>query len=235
MESRPHRSLTPKFLTLELFRNSNIPDYLASLQDLVNLLIVLLNSRYLLFFHTNNSFHTFLSRTADPCSNGDQLLQRNPLMRSSDEKQMSREKSVFIALHKGRPVVKTEPDGSCKFLRLKYHQVQQFTGEGTIFLGTDVDGSPWFCIDVSDLPEEEIEQMFENLEILKSYALLSLDDQEHGLYAQAQPIVDWHKRNRYCPSCGGKTKITENGYKLVCQNDGCLSNKGEIDFNVSLI
>ncbi|XP_059729195.1 NAD-capped RNA hydrolase NUDT12 isoform X2 [Haemorhous mexicanus] len=50
--------------------------------------------------------------------------------------------------------------------------------------------------------------------------------QQEGVIAQARSVLAWHHRYRFCPTCGGATKIEEGGYKKTCLNEDCPSLQG---------
>ncbi|XP_059825463.1 peroxisomal NADH pyrophosphatase NUDT12 isoform X2 [Hypanus sabinus] len=56
--------------------------------------------------------------------------------------------------------------------------------------------------------------------------LLNLNQEEAGVVAQARSVLDWHKRYRFCPTCGSDTKVTDAGYKRVCLKENCPSLQG---------
>ncbi|KAJ1927419.1 NADH pyrophosphatase [Tieghemiomyces parasiticus] len=45
---------------------------------------------------------------------------------------------------------------------------------------------------------------------------LALSSRESVLFAQATAMIDWNRRNQFCPSCGRHTVSSEAGYKRVC-------------------
>lgn len=47
-----------------------------------------------------------------------------------------------------------------------------------------------------------------------------------GIVAQARSVLAWHSQYSFCPTCGGKTKVDEGGYKRTCLTKGCSSLQG---------
>ena len=83
-----------------------------------------------------------------------------------------------------------------------------------------------FAIDVSEMTESEIKEIYPGVEALSVFpGLLQLSVAEAGIAAQARSLLDWHSKYRYCPCCGSKTAIANSGYKRVCTNKSCVTNQ----------
>jgi len=88
---------------------------------------------------------------------------------------------------------------------------------------------PYFCVDLSNFTEEEVLKLSKGCvetELLHPYRMLALCPDDLMLYSQAWPLVDWNQRYCRCPTCGSSTKMAEGGYKRICQNNDCNSQKG---------
>ena len=53
--------------------------------------------------------------------------------------------------------------------------------------------------------------------------MASLAPEDLALYGGARSVVDWHARHRFCPACGGRTKLAKGGWQRDCPEDegGC--------------
>lgn len=106
-------------------------------------------------------------------------------------------------------------------------------------------GEPYFVIDCAqhkeladkamELHGGEKESMFIDLRA----EVLCLDFESTGVVAEARALVDWNKRNRFCPGCGNATASVWGGWKRACLPDQpssgsdrppCVSKKGVHNF-----
>ncbi|EPT04695.1 hypothetical protein FOMPIDRAFT_1045958 [Fomitopsis schrenkii] len=114
----------------------------------------------------------------------------------------------------------------------------------------NIKGTPIFTLDVSKVPQEVLDDVFQKSEAAKAGAELAfsepraamsgLDVFEAAIYAEARSLVDWNTRNKYCPSCGSPVYSLWAGWKLTCttllpwaENAGkepCLTAKGLHNF-----
>ncbi|WP_407675026.1 NAD(+) diphosphatase [Pelagerythrobacter marinus] len=53
--------------------------------------------------------------------------------------------------------------------------------------------------------------------------MAALSPEDLALYGGARSLVDWHARHRFCPACGGPTRIAKGGWQRDCVADsgGC--------------
>ena len=83
-----------------------------------------------------------------------------------------------------------------------------------------------FAIDISDMRETEVKELYPGTEVLNVFpGLLRLGVADAGIAAQARSLLDWHSKYPYCPCCGSKTTIANAGYKRICTNKSCLTNQ----------
>lgn len=146
--------------------------------------------------------------------------------------------------------------GIVSLMRLQYSAVAPFLTESNlIFLGTtnslnDAETfltsvehcdllpensiqSPvaYFCVDLSKLSAEEVTRLSNdsmNVEIIHPYSFLQMPSEDRKLFSRASSLLDWHRKNQFCPACGSGTSMVQGGYKRVCQNLSCLTHKGWI-------
>ncbi|XP_077989508.1 NAD-capped RNA hydrolase NUDT12-like [Glandiceps talaboti] len=180
----------------------------------------------------------------------------NPLDRSAHRRSnkewiatsMKDARSVFVLFSDAYPLVKNDDKGRpqlCQFYNKDVSFLFEEAGNArsVVFLGVkkdnqadskteseiDLDGQPWFAVDVADIPKEKIDALRPGSEYLSGAGgmrLMQLEEKEAGIAAQARSLLDWHARYKYCPSCGNLTSQGEAGYKRVCESKECTSNKG---------
>ncbi|KAH9839109.1 NUDIX hydrolase domain-like protein [Rhodofomes roseus] len=90
----------------------------------------------------------------------------------------------------------------------------------------NIKGTPVFALDVSKVPQQLLDGVFQNTEAAKSGAGLAfseprvamngLDAFEAAVFAEARSMVDWNARNKFCPSCGSPVYSLWAGWKLTC-------------------
>lgn len=83
-----------------------------------------------------------------------------------------------------------------------------------VFLGLDPEGVPHFAVEGSaaNLPGAPVD--------LRKIGMMLGADPNCALLAQARTMLDWHRRHRYCPACGGATRMIRAGYCRTCENCG---------------
>ncbi|KAH9948628.1 NUDIX hydrolase domain-like protein [Amylocystis lapponica] len=90
----------------------------------------------------------------------------------------------------------------------------------------NIEGTPYFALDVTEVPQEKLDEVLQGSEAGKRGAGLlfmesrmamdSLDAFYAGVFAQARSMVDWQSRNKFCPSCGSPVYPLWAGWKLSC-------------------
>ncbi|MXP28793.1 NAD(+) diphosphatase [Porphyrobacter algicida] len=83
-----------------------------------------------------------------------------------------------------------------------------------VFLGFD-DGRACFA---AVPPQGDAGPRLANPAVWQAMAALSPDDL--AIYGGARSLVDWHARHRYCPNCGGNTKLAKGGWQRNCESCG---------------
>ncbi len=94
----------------------------------------------------------------------------------------------------------------------------------------------WFALDVSYILKEQIKTISPDIQVLLAWpGLLQLSPPEAAICGQARSLLDWNARYKFCPSCGSKTNMADAGYKKICPNERCISNKGHIYLLIFII
>lgn len=182
--------------------------------------------------------------TQSPYDQAVNYFSQNPLYRASDlrkktdwlENAMKKETSKFIAFsHDLKPYL-LKLDGKIKFAVFTYPDISSFLAKNPqlVFLGLetwDPHSSAWFAVKIPEGEEtvcKEInsEGYFSEL-FPSSRNILMMAETHAGLFAEAHSVLAWLDRYQFCPTCGSSTKVTEGGYKRVCDSVLCRSHKGQ--------
>jgi len=165
--------------------------------------------------------------------------------------------SLFIILHNGWPLVVISGGGkspqTLSLMKLHYSAVASvLTEDDLIYLGrikspadaktlsatskrghillenSNRSSVAYFCIDLSKLSTDEVVQLGVDAELIHPFSFVQLSSEDRMLYSRASPLLDWHRKNQFCPTCGSVTSMAHGGYKRFCQNTNCLTHKGDI-------
>ncbi|KAF9227059.1 hypothetical protein BS17DRAFT_774870 [Gyrodon lividus] len=92
----------------------------------------------------------------------------------------------------------------------------------------NLDGTPYFSVDVADLDESKVDEIVQNSELAKTdvklaftdprTAMGSLDTSTAAIFSMARSMVDWNERNQFCPACGSNSYSLWAGWKLSCSS-----------------
>jgi len=111
--------------------------------------------------------------------------------------------------------------------------------------GYNPEGDAYFALDATNYPElaEKAKELCggdDNAIFVDLRAeLLSVDFETTGVIAEARALIDWNKRNKFCPGCGNQTAPVWAGWKRACLPDQtpseserppCVSKKGIHNF-----
>uniref|UniRef100_A0A4W4F3G2 NAD-capped RNA hydrolase NUDT12 n=1 Tax=Electrophorus electricus TaxID=8005 RepID=A0A4W4F3G2_ELEEL len=176
--------------------------------------------------HENYFSREYLSRMSDKRTDSGWL----------SAKQSSPE-TVFLLFHNLDPLVTSGPEhmnnsqAKLKLCRLKRDSVGVLLKKSDIvvvFLGVEKQEYgliAWFALNVEENPSEILKIEDSHSFFLQGPmpTLLMLNEDEGGIIAQARSVLAWHSRYSFCPTCGGKTKVAEGGYKRTCLTEGCKS------------
>lgn len=92
-----------------------------------------------------------------------------------------------------------------------------------VFLGEDEQKTPWFALDFSSAEKEQRPAFPEypsHWRDLRAATPL-LDRDTSALLGYAVSLMRWHRRHRYCGTCGHATKPERSGHIRRCSNIGC--------------
>jgi NAD+ diphosphatase len=85
-----------------------------------------------------------------------------------------------------------------------------------ILLGLE-DEVALFAIDLDPLRLSDPDALAEDTRVVSlREAGAELPQSEGGLAAYAAALLNWHRRHRFCPNCGGSTAVVEAGYARRC-------------------
>jgi NAD+ diphosphatase len=94
--------------------------------------------------------------------------------------------------------------------------------EGLVFLGLD-DGSAVFAADVSTSDQPAALVLAGAHTVMDIRALVSaVPPPAAGMFAYARGIAHWHRNQRFCGACGGRTDMRSAGHQRICLNCGHL-------------
>lgn len=96
--------------------------------------------------------------------------------------------------------------------------------DGSLEGGAD-GGAPYFAIDVSHLDApQEVEPIGALGEFLDLRQAAPLIDAEQGcLLAYSRAMMTWHRRHRFCGSCGAPTESRDAGHLRRCTDPDCAT------------
>lgn len=94
--------------------------------------------------------------------------------------------------------------------------------EGPVFLGLE-DGRAVFAADVSTLGQKEALAAAGAHAVMDIRALVSaVPPAAAGMFAYARGIAHWHRNQRFCGACGGRTDTRSAGHHRICLSCGNL-------------
>lgn len=150
----------------------------------------------------------------------------NPLHRASNERRddswvddlLTAESSRFLPFHKLSALTQPSEGRALRWLDAA-SRAKLDPGANTVLLGTQ-DGIAHWAIDLENDPIEALG--LEGAEFSETRAVaLSLSPPEAGIVAHARALLDWHRRHRFCASCGGTTQPRRAGSMRKC--DSCAA------------
>ncbi|XP_061586293.1 peroxisomal NADH pyrophosphatase NUDT12 [Cololabis saira] len=138
--------------------------------------------------------------------------------------------------------------GETRLVRFRFQEVQdlvQDPGTVLVFLGVERTGSwtgsssspqpAWFALNTDRDPAELLktcgdqnQNQNRNRWFPKNLnrELLTLNEDEAGVVAQARAVLAWHSRYSFCSTCGSNTSLEDGGWKRSCLNPDCRSRRG---------
>jgi NAD+ diphosphatase len=104
------------------------------------------------------------------------------------------------------------------FLELTQIPRERLNINDLILLGRFNDTSFFaYEIDAIDPPSAPNGTRFDDLRLVAPL----LPPEDAGLLGYARAMITWHRRHRYCGTCGAKTMPAKGGHVLVCANSAC--------------
>ncbi|XP_021370899.1 peroxisomal NADH pyrophosphatase NUDT12-like isoform X2 [Mizuhopecten yessoensis] len=162
------------------------------------------------------------------------------------QSRLKKETTRFIIFSDLKPLVRLSGDATQRYkytlVRLAYSDIEFLlkTNPLLVFLGVESDestkdnstvldeaGQALFALDVTDTDESKFKTLVGEAEFTTSYhVLMQLEPSDAGIFAEARSLLDWLDRYKFCATCGSATTVAEGGYKRICDNKSCRTNKG---------
>lgn len=150
------------------------------------------------------------------------------------EQQCRISETCYVLLWRNRTLVETLSSTSFRVLPTHDSQTQdilQKSGE-TVFLGLEQKPEntslPWLAVDVSHLNEDQALKLvnhtdarFMDLRDVASHCHSVNKPETIARAAYARAMVHWHRRHRFCGSCGHQTESSQGGHVRQCTNPDC--------------
>ncbi|TDL26184.1 hypothetical protein BD410DRAFT_784246 [Rickenella mellea] len=158
-----------------------------------------------------------------------------PNSRTLEAARLSTPNIIFLGLHETSQLNSALPSSD-------------FSGTDARAVVERIEGTPFFALDVSDVPEHSVSQALqlstpdkvadsEKLEFVEPRAATATFNMfDAAVFAEARSMLDWNARNLFCTACGAPTYSLWGGWKLGCStllpwsdNGGrkpCPSSKG---------
>jgi NAD+ diphosphatase len=141
----------------------------------------------------------------------------NPLDRVSEKRSDSawlaaqQARGLFLPFWQMKPMLGGDP------LRAAFltQAALQTTDATCVFLGLD-GGQPLFAADLGSGDTPPLEGDFRDMRA----AAFLLPGRDTAIAGQAKALLDWHRRNRFCPNCGAMTQMMDGGYRRLCPQCG---------------
>ncbi|MGO1119892.1 NAD(+) diphosphatase [Rhodovibrionaceae bacterium A322] len=134
--------------------------------------------------------------------------------------------SRFVAVWRYRSlIIQSTWDDSLRAAFLPPEVATELNSElPAIFLGLDKDDRAYFALDISSHPlkEEETPELKGHGQFLDLREMGQLlPHQDGGILALARGMIFWHRKHRFCGSCGSLTKVVNAGHQRRCTNEDC--------------
>ncbi|MDR3567909.1 MAG: NAD(+) diphosphatase [Syntrophobacteraceae bacterium] len=132
-------------------------------------------------------------------------------------RKMNDPESLFIPVRQSKVLV-IEGDVPAPVF-LSSEQLARYKQTQSAFFLGEQKGRAYFAVELeeNDFGAFELVGRFKDLRVVAP--LLSHD--EGAIFAYAQALTYWHRRNRFCGCCGAGTEIREGGHLLACSNPQC--------------
>ncbi|XP_060068904.1 NAD-capped RNA hydrolase NUDT12-like isoform X2 [Ylistrum balloti] len=157
------------------------------------------------------------------------------------DNKLKEDSTRFIVFSDLKPLVVNNGDSTKRYkftlVRLPYSDVEFVvsTNPLLVFLGVDncseekgtAQSQALFALDVTNTDDSKVKNLVNESEFIPGYpASMQLEPSDAGIFAEARSMLDWLDRYKFCATCGSPTTVAEGGYKRICDNKSCRSNKG---------
>ncbi|MFO1113443.1 MAG: NAD(+) diphosphatase [Rhodospirillales bacterium] len=93
-----------------------------------------------------------------------------------------------------------------------------------VFLGTGDGGNAWFACDLSRHQPEQLAPLLNGSAFRDLGTVVTrLSGGEGAVLAYARAMLHWHRRHRFCGSCGAPTEARNGGHLRACTDPACGS------------
>ncbi|XP_025076758.1 peroxisomal NADH pyrophosphatase NUDT12-like isoform X2 [Pomacea canaliculata] len=194
--------------------------------------------------HIDSAVYLQKHSTQSPYDLVSNYFSQNPLYRASDlrknsewlETVMKKESTKYVVFDADlSPFFIQGEENRFKFAVFTYSQLVSCLAikAQVIFLGLetwDPHSSAWFAVRLPDQDNSVCKDsypdgIFASL-FPRGREVLRLEKTHAGLFAEANSVLTWLDRYKFCPTCGSSTQVVEGGYKQVCSNTQCRSRNG---------
>lgn len=152
----------------------------------------------------------------------------NPLDRAADRRldpawvaeQRAHPDALALALWKGEVLVEPAEDGE-RLAYLKLDMAEDATGAEALFLGL-WKNAPVFAAEFTG-PADPLMGPLAGMGRFQEMrgAGMILPAPESAMAAVAKSLFDWHEFHGFCAKCGARSRVTDGGWKRIC--DACLT------------
>lgn len=135
--------------------------------------------------------------------------------------QTARHDGIYLPIHDGRNLFQTEADGGSR-LALDKAAATPWLGQGAVPILLGLQGpTPCFALDVSAMPQQQLEAAFGGRFIALRQIAGLLSAADCALLGYARGMAHWHAQHGFCPRCGGATRPCDGGAHRICTLPDC--------------
>ena len=151
----------------------------------------------------------------------------NPLDRASNQRRdeawlaahFQAKESRFLAFHQLNVLAREAAEAELHWLDTSIHDLLD-EGNQPLFLGLR-DGVAHFAVDVSPLSDPLSAIGVTDADFADARRLaVNLPGGDAGILAQGRALIEWHRRHRFCGTCGSPTRVGSGGSVRVCVSCG---------------
>ena len=111
---------------------------------------------------------------------------------------------LFLPLWQNKPLI---AEGRAAFLPWR----DAWQGNACVFLGLE-GAQAVFAVDIAGESAPDLGGTFEEMRA----SAFVLPARDTAIAGQAKALIDWHRRHRFCSSCGAATEPCDGGYRRLC-------------------